>query len=75
MAGAMPKMTVNVPDDLLEQTRNAAAELHGGETGALSAFVVGLLRREIARILRKRGGDPFPAATLRTGRPRKPKKS
>jgi len=69
------KATYNVPEALVEETRNAVLSLSGPPVRlTLSALVEAALRRELERLRKAHnGGRPFsgPGTALRGGRPLK----
>ncbi len=71
--GKTLKVTYNVPEELVEETRNATLALSGPPLRlTLSALVETALRRELARLRKEHnGGKPFegPGTALRGGRP------
>ncbi|OPZ62260.1 MAG: hypothetical protein BWY86_00475 [Candidatus Aminicenantes bacterium ADurb.Bin508] len=71
--GKLLKVTYNVQEELVEETRNAVLALSGPPLRlTLSALVENALRRELARLRKEHnGGKPFegPGTALRGGRP------
>lgn len=71
--GKLLKVTYNVQEELVEETRNAVLALSGPPLRlTLSALVETALRRELARLRKEHnGGKPFegPGTALRGGRP------
>ena len=67
------KVTYNVPEELVEETRNAVKALSGPPLHlTLSSLVESALRRELARLRTEHNGRrPFegPGTALRGGRP------
>ena len=67
------KATYNVPEALVEETRNAVLSLSGPPVRlTLSALVEAALRRELARLRKEHNaGAPFegPGKALKGGRP------
>lgn len=72
-SGSRSKITFSLPDELLEECRNAVDYLSGPPTRlTLAAFVERALRRELASLKTKHNeGNAFPSrdGPLRTGRP------
>lgn len=69
------KATYNVPEDLVEETRNAVRSLAGAPLHlTLAAFVEAAFRKELERLRKTHnGGDPFSGSgvALKGGRPLK----
>lgn len=66
------RLTLVVPDDLAAEVRGAVMALAGPpEHLTLAGLVENALRRELDRLQKKHGGDPFPRrrGKLRPGRP------
>ena len=72
-AGKTMKVTYNIPEELVEETRNAVKALSGPPLHlTLSSLVESALRRELARLRTEHNGRrPFegPGTALRGGRP------
>ena len=71
--GKTVKVTYNIPEELVEETRNAVKTLSGPPLFlTLSSLVESALRRELAHLRKEHnGGKPFegPGTALRGGRP------